>query len=86
MKNTTQHNIPLQNTNLILITAPKGYIMCGLLDTRTAEKLGHAACKVTGVKTPQQALEAEIKECTTHAQKLGIKKGMTGQQALEKLQ
>ncbi|MFH1055231.1 MAG: DUF1805 domain-containing protein [Candidatus Altiarchaeota archaeon] len=82
-KKTEEYVIPLQNANLVLIKADRGYIMCGLLNIESAERLGQAACMVTGVKTAEDALKAQVKACTTAAKQVGIKEGMTGQQALE---
>ena len=43
-----EHVIELENGNLVLIKAKKGYVMCGLLNLVTAERLGQAACMVAG--------------------------------------
>jgi uncharacterized protein YunC (DUF1805 family) len=82
---TEEYVINLGDVNLVLIKAVKGYIMCGLLNIEAAEKLGHAACIVTGVSTTEDALNAEIKACTSKARELGIKEGMSGREALELL-
>jgi uncharacterized protein YunC (DUF1805 family) len=84
--NYSEHTIRLGQTNLVALTAEKGYIMCALLNLETAEKLGHAACTVTGVKTGKDILKAKITGCTTHARKHGIKNSMTGREALKLLQ
>ncbi len=78
-----EYVIELQNANLVLVKARQGYVMCGYLNLEAAEKLGDAACVVTGVKTAEDALEAEVKACTTKAGELGVKTGMTGREALE---
>ncbi|HDN82992.1 MAG TPA: DUF1805 domain-containing protein [Candidatus Altiarchaeales archaeon] len=77
--------IKLKNTNLVLILAEKGYIMCGYLNLETAEKLGDVACVVRGVKTVEELLEKEIEEITENARKLGIKEGMKAKDALKLL-
>jgi len=77
------HVIELQNANLVLIKAKKGYLMCGLLNLETAEKFGQAAAVVTGVKTKEDALKARVKAATTAAKKLGIEEGMTGEEAIK---
>jgi len=78
-------SIPLGRANLVLIKAKKGYIMCGYLNITTAESLGDAACVVRGVKHVEDALGAEIKELTSAARALGIKKGMKVREALKLL-
>jgi len=85
MKDHEEHVINLGPHNLVLIRAEKGYIMCGLLNIDAAEKLGHAACMVTGVKTAEDARKAEVKACTSKARELGVREGMTGEQALKML-
>jgi uncharacterized protein YunC (DUF1805 family) len=79
------HIIDLENANLVLLKAKKGYIMCGLLNIETAERLGQTAAMVTGVKTAEDALKAKIKTATTKAKALGVKEGMSGKEALERL-
>ena len=76
------HVIPLENGNLVLLKAKKGYVMCGLLNLETAEKLGQAACMVSGVKTADDILKARIKSCTTKARRLGVKEGMSGEETI----
>jgi len=77
--------IPLKNAVLVLITAKKGFIMCGYLDIKLAEKLGDAACIVRGVKNVNDMLNGKVAELTTKAAKLGVKPGMAGAEALKKL-
>jgi uncharacterized protein YunC (DUF1805 family) len=77
--------LSLQNANLLIVVAKKGYVMCGYLNIETAEKLGDAACIVTGVSTFEEVLDAKVKEYTTKAAELGVTTGMTGRQAIEKL-
>ena len=81
--NYQTHVIELNNANLVLIKAKKGYIMCDLLNIQKAEELGQAACMVSGVKTADDALKASIKACTTKARQLGIKEGMSGEDAIK---
>ena len=71
--------------NLVLVTAKKGYVMCGLLSVSTAENLGHAACKVTGVRTAEDVYGAIITDVTTSAKAFGIEVGMTGAEAIKRL-
>jgi uncharacterized protein YunC (DUF1805 family) len=77
--------IQLQNANFLLISAKRGYIMCGYLNMETAEKLGDAACIVTGVDTFEDVLKAEVVKVSESARILGCKEGMTGKEALNLL-
>jgi len=75
--------VALHPAPLVLLIAPKGYVMCGYLNSDTAEKLGQAAAVVTGVKTFEDVLNAKIIKVTSKARALGVKEGMTGRGALE---
>jgi len=77
--------VKLQNANFLLISAKKGYIMCGYLNMETAEKLGDVACIVTGVKTFEDVLKAKVVRVSKSARALGLKEGITGKEALDLL-
>ncbi len=77
--------VELNNANLILAVAPKGFLMCGYLDISAAEKLKDAACVITGVRTVEELLSKPVVKLTPDAQKLGITLGMSGRTALEKM-
>jgi len=70
---------------LLLMVGEKGFIMCGYLNVEVAERLQVAAAMVSGVKSFQDVLEAEIKAVTSKARELGISLGMKGREALRKL-
>lgn len=70
---------------LLLIKAEKGYLMCGYLNTEVAEKLGDAACVVRGVSSFEDMLNGTVEEVTSAAEALGIKEGMKGREALERM-
>ncbi|MEW6592275.1 MAG: DUF1805 domain-containing protein [Candidatus Hadarchaeota archaeon] len=78
--------VELKGAPLVLIAAEKGYVMCGYLNLETAERLGQAAAIVRGVKTFDDVLNAEIAETTSGAKALGVKKGMSGREALERME
>lgn len=75
----------LPSAPVLLIRAKKGHIMCGYFNIKTAEKLGHSAVLVSGVKNFEDMLNAKVKDITSKAKELGVKKNMTGKEALEKL-
>ncbi|MDP3143450.1 MAG: DUF1805 domain-containing protein [Candidatus Omnitrophota bacterium] len=82
-KPVTGLEIKLYKANLVLVKAPKGFVSCGYLDLNTAEKFSDAACLVCGVTSIEDLLKAKITGLTSLAAALGIKIGMTGQEALE---
>jgi uncharacterized protein YunC (DUF1805 family) len=76
----------LPKTTLLAITAGGGYIMCGALDVQLLnERLRDReiiAGRAVGVRTFQQLLDAPLESVTDAAQALGIKVGMSGQEAI----
>ena len=70
---------------LLLMVGEKGFIMCGYLNMEVAERLQVAAAMVSGVKSFQDVLKAEIKAATSKAREMGISLGMKGREALRKL-
>ncbi len=77
--------VSLPNANLILLLGKKGFVMCGYLNLEAAEKLGDAAAIVTGVSTIEEALNADVKKVTSKARELGVREGMSGEEALKLL-
>ena len=70
---------------LLLILGRTGFVMCGFLNMEAAEKVNAIAAKVSGVKTLSDVLEAEIEAATSKAEMTGIKVGMKGKDAVERL-
>ena len=68
---------------LLLIIADKGFVMCGFLNVEAAEKLNAAAAVVSGVKSFEDALNAQVKIVTSKARSLGVEVGMKGDEALK---
>ena len=67
---------------LLIIVAERGFVMCGFLNVEAAERLGVAAAMVSGVKTFEDVLEAEVRAATSRARALGVREGMRGREAL----
>jgi uncharacterized protein YunC (DUF1805 family) len=67
-------SIPLLSKNLILLRGSKGYVMCGYLNLRVAEKFKDVAIKIVGVKSIKDALKAKVHSCTSAARNFGISK------------
>lgn len=70
---------------LLLMVAEKGFVMCGFLNIDAAEKLSVAAAMVSGVKTFDDVLNAQVKAVTTKAKSLGVEVGTKGTEALKKM-
>jgi len=68
---------------LLLVVAEKGFVMCGFLNADVAEKLGVAAAVVSGVKSFEDVLNADVKAVTSKAGALGVSVGMKGADALK---
>lgn len=67
--------VKLLSKNLILLKGRRGYIMCGYLNLKTAEKFKDVAVKITGIATIEEALKGNVNSCSYCAKKLGIYKG-----------
>lgn len=77
-------------TKLISITIPDvGYIMCGVLNTKILDDLHSEkkiiAANILGVKEFKDLLNGKISGFTREASNIGITKGMTGKDALERM-
>jgi uncharacterized protein YunC (DUF1805 family) len=68
---------------LLLIKGSKGFLGCGYINVETCNKTGEACAIVTGVKTHDEMLSAEVSAVSTEAEKLGVCVGMKGEEALE---
>lgn len=65
----------LSGKNLIVIKGSRGYIMCGYLNMKAAEKFKDVAVKITGVSDIDSALKTAVHSCSAAARRLGINKG-----------
>jgi uncharacterized protein YunC (DUF1805 family) len=70
---------------LLVIIGKTGFIGCGFINIEAAEKLDVAAATVTGVKSFNDVLKAEIKAVTSKAHAKGVKTRMRGEEALKLL-
>lgn len=73
----------LLSKNLIVFRAEKGYVMCGYLNLKAAERFNDVAIMVMGVSTIGQALKAAVHSCSLAARKLGVYKGQPIKEALK---
>jgi uncharacterized protein YunC (DUF1805 family) len=72
------------------IQTAAGIVGCGIYDLHTPAEFGQAIAIARGTPTqplaePEDLLEAKIVGCTPQAESLGIKLGMTGREAVEKM-
>lgn len=81
-KEFTAYSIPTTNTNVLIIGAEKGFLACGYINVEIANKVNDVCAIVTGVKTPNDMLEAKVIAVSNAAAKLGIKAEMKGKEAL----
>jgi len=70
---------------LVMIVGKTGFVMCGFLNMDAAEKLNVVAAMVSGVKSFEDVLKAEVKAVTSKASMKGISVGMKGEDALKLL-
>ena len=71
--------------NIVSINTDKGMIGCGAFDVMALDRFAYPAARISGVATCEDLLAGTIKQANEHAQELGIREGMTGREALEKL-
>lgn len=81
-KEFTAYSIPTTNTNILIIGAEKGFLGCGYLKVEIADKVNDVCAIVTGVKTPNDMLDAKVIAVSKAASDVGITEGMTGKEAL----
>lgn len=81
-KEFTAYKIPTTNTAVLIIGAEKGTLCCGYINIEIADKVKDVCAIVTGVKTTEDMLNATVVAVSNAACELGIKKGMTGKEAL----
>jgi uncharacterized protein YunC (DUF1805 family) len=70
---------------LLVITAEKGFVMCGFLNMEVAERIGATAAMVSGVKTFEDVLNAQVKAATSKANSIGVQEGMKGADSLKRM-
>jgi uncharacterized protein YunC (DUF1805 family) len=76
------------NGQYCTILTQAGLVGCGIYDCKTAAEFGQAIAIARGTPAkplvePEDLFEAKIVEATPQAQAIGIRLGMSGQQAVE---
>lgn len=77
--------LDLPGAPLVVARAKKGFVMCGFLDIKSADKFQTAAAVVRGVKSVDDLLKGAVTDVSAAAQALGVRAGQTGREALQKL-
>jgi uncharacterized protein YunC (DUF1805 family) len=82
--------IPLGPANLVNVVTDVGMVGCGAFDVAALNNFGYPAAKVkpaqgSSIATIEDLLQGIVKEVNPAAEKLGLKVGHTGREALELL-
>ena len=81
-KEFTAYSIPTNNTNVLMIGAENGFLGCAYINLEIANKVNDVCAIVTGVKTPDDMLDAKVIAVSDAAAELGVETGMDGKEAL----
>ena len=68
---------------LLVVSGSKGCLTCGYLSMASFERNGDAAAIVRGVDNFEDMLEATVQEVSSAGEALGVRPGMSGEEALE---
>ncbi|HEX7445399.1 MAG TPA: YunC family protein [Methanothrix sp.] len=82
--------ISLGPVNLVNVITDLGMVGCGAFDVAALNNFGYPAAKVrpakgSSIATIEDLLQGIVKEVNPNAEKLGLKVGLTGREALELL-
>jgi uncharacterized protein YunC (DUF1805 family) len=82
--------IPLGPVSLVSAVTDVGMVGCGAFDVAALNNFGYPAAKVrpsrgSSIATIEDLLQGIVKEVNPAAEKLGLKVGLTGREALELL-
>ena len=82
--------IPLGAINLVNVVTDVGMVGCGAFDVAALNNFGYPAAKVrpssgSSIATVDDLMAGIIKEVNPAAEKLGLKVGITGKEALDLL-
>ena len=77
-----RHRIDLK-LPLLVVRGSRGLLACGYLSVATFDRTGEAAAIVTGVKTFEDMLAANVSAVSQEGAKLGLAVGMSGAEVVE---
>jgi uncharacterized protein YunC (DUF1805 family) len=73
--------VALPGAPVLMLVGAKGFVGCGYFRPEVADRVGHALAVVTGVKSFDDMLAADVKAVSAAAAALGIAPGMSGRAA-----
>jgi uncharacterized protein YunC (DUF1805 family) len=69
---------------LVLIRGRKGFLSCAYIRVETCDYLKEACAIVGGIiMTHEELINAKVRQVSIEAEKLGVKSGMSGKEAME---
>ena len=79
--------IPLGSINVVMVATDVGGIFCGAFDVSALERFDYPAARMKpvtkdSIQSVEDLLESVVAEANKKAKDLGIKAGMTGEDAL----
>jgi len=82
--------IPLGPVNLVNVVTDVGMVGCGAFDVAALDNFGYPAARVkaitgSSISTIDDLLAGAVKDANAAAIKLGVKVGMSGREALERM-
>jgi len=77
--------VKLGDLPLFIIKGEKGYLVCGYFDRKIIEKAKDSCAIIPGVKSFPEMLRKRVDYVSKKAQRLGVKRGMTGIRALDRM-
>ena len=86
----TGYVLPLGPVNLVWVVAGNGLLGCGAIDVAALGKFGYPAARVKpasgdAIVTLDDLLLGVVKEANSEAERLGVRTGMEGKEALDLL-
>ncbi|KAK3281409.1 hypothetical protein CYMTET_10802 [Cymbomonas tetramitiformis] len=77
-----RHSISGLNRPLLAVLGTRGLLACGYISAERCGANGDACATVTGVDSHEDMLHAKVEAISDPAERLGLKIGMTGAEAL----
>jgi uncharacterized protein YunC (DUF1805 family) len=82
--------IPLGSFNLVAVATDIGMVGCGAFDVAALDGFGYPAARVratrgSSIATIDDLLVGEVKDANAAASNLGVKVGMSGREALDRM-
>lgn len=76
---------PALKRPFVMIETQKGILGCKYVNVDTANQMKDCVVVFSGISTPDDIVERNVEDLSEAAKRYGIKKGMRGSQALQKL-